>query len=44
VGAWQKYLPVFYDGLWRGAFCLILVAAMMLPQFQSKVKNDHPKL
>lgn len=44
VGAWQKYLPVFYDGLWRGILCLILVSLLMLPQFQSGVKNDHPKI
>jgi MFS family permease len=44
VGAWQKYLPVFFDGLWRGVFCLILVAAMLLPQFHSKAENDHPKI
>ncbi len=44
VGAWQKVLPVFYDGVWRGIFCFILVAVMTLPHFQSKVKNGYPKI
>lgn len=44
VGAWQNVLPIFYDGLWRGLFCFILVAVMMLPQFQSEAKNGHPKI
>lgn len=44
VGAWQKVLPVFYDGLWRGVFCFILVGMMMLPQFRYEVKNGQPKI
>jgi MFS family permease len=44
VGAWQKVIPVFYDGLWRGVFCFILVAAMMLPQFHYEVKDGHAKI
>jgi MFS family permease len=44
VGAWQKVLPVFYDGLWRGIFCFTLVAVMMLPRFHNEAKNGHPKI
>ena len=44
VGAWQKVVPVFYDGLWRGVFCFALVAAMILPRFHYEVKNGHPKI
>lgn len=44
VGAWQKFIPVFYDGLWRGIFCFILVAILMLPRFRHEVKNGQPNL
>lgn len=44
VGAWQKILPVFYDGLWRGVFCFILVAVLTLPKMRYEAKNGHPQL
>lgn len=44
VGAWQKVLPVFYDGLWRGVFCFTLVALMMLPKFRHEAKNGQPQI
>jgi hypothetical protein len=44
VGAWQKILPVFYDGLWRGVFCFVLVAVLALPKLRYEAKNGHPQL
>lgn len=44
VGAWQKVLPVFYDGLWRGLFCFVLVATLAIPKLRFEAKNGQPQL
>lgn len=45
VGAWSKVVPIFFDGLWRSVFCLLVVGAlMMLPKFQVEARQGYAKL
>lgn len=45
VGTWSKILPVAYDGLWRGVFCIVVLLALMkLPRFQSETKQGYASL
>jgi MFS family permease len=44
VGTWSKVLPVAYDGLWRGIFCILVMALMGIPRFQAKAKHGYAKL
>ncbi len=44
VGAWSKTVPILFDGLWRGVFCLLVLVAYRLPQFQAEGKSGYAKL
>lgn len=44
VGAWSKTVPVLFDGLWRGVFCFVVLAAYRLPLFHAERKSGYAKL
>lgn len=44
VGTWSKFVPVAYDGLWRGAFCLLVLLALRTTRFQTEAKHDYARL
>jgi hypothetical protein len=44
VGTWSKVVPVIYDGLWRGLFCLLVLLALRSPKFQAEAKYGYAKL
>lgn len=44
VGTWSKIMPVAYDGLWRGTFCILVLVLMRLPQFQAETKYGYARL
>lgn len=44
VGSWSKILPVFADGLWRAAFCVIVLGLLTLPRFQAKQRVGYARL
>lgn len=44
VGTWSKIVPVAYDGLWRGAFCLLVFFALRSPKYQGEEKYGYAKL
>lgn len=44
VGSWSKILPVEFDGLWRGVFCLVILLLAKLPMFQVQGKTGYARL
>ncbi len=44
VGTWIKVLPVAYDGLWRGAFCLLILILIKTTRFQAEAKQGYARL
>jgi hypothetical protein len=44
VGTWSKIVPVAYDGLWRGAFCFLVLLILRSPQFQAEAKYGYARL
>ena len=44
VGTWSKILPVEYDGLWRGAFCILILILIKMPRFQTEAKHGYARL
>ena len=44
VGAWSKTVPILFDGLWRGLFCLIVLVVLSAPRFKVAEKVGYAKL
>lgn len=44
VGSYAKALPVWADGLWRGIFCLLVLAGLSLACFKSEGKLGYARL
>lgn len=44
VGYWSKMMPVLGDGMWRAAFCALILGLLSLPRFQPKAKAGYARL
>lgn len=44
VGTWSKVVPVMYDGMWRGVFCLFVLGLLKVPQFRAEAKYGYARL